>query len=363
MITRRELILSVGAITGASVTGYAQFTNHKSYPARFWHKSGNTAFCDLCPHRCVLPEGRTGLCRGRKNTNGSLVSLGYAYPCAIHTDPIEKKPLYHMLPGTKTYSLGIAGCNLRCKNCQNYTISQSSPLQTENSYLPPEKAVEEAIRKGCSSIAYTYSEPAVWIEYVLDTAILARKAGLKNILVSSGYINQDPFEQLCKVIDGAHIDLKSFDNNVYFRLNAGKLQPVLDALLTARKAGVWIEIVNLVVPQWSDDQKMIREMCRWIKQNLGNSTPLHFSRFFPMYKLANLYPTPVEVLENARKIAIEEGLLFVYIGNVSQISPDTVCSSCGELLISRKGYYTTIHALTGGVCAKCKTPVPGVWSH
>jgi pyruvate formate lyase activating enzyme len=360
MITRRELVMSLTACAGAAVCGHAQVSG-KKYQARFWHKSGDAVYCDLCPHECVLPEGKTGICRNRKNVKGTLVSLGYAYPCAIHADPIEKKPLYHMLPGSKTFSLGIAGCNLRCKNCQNYTISQNSPLQTNNTYLPPAKAVEEAIKMGCSSIAYTYSEPVVWIEYVLDTALLARKAGLKNVLVSAGYINQEPLMELCKVIDGANIDLKSFDDNVYHNLNAGKLKFVLETLVTAKKAGVWVEIVNLIVPQWTDNQKMIREMCRWIKHNLGSTTPLHFSRFFPMHKLANLYPTPADTLENARKIALEEGLRFVYIGNVSGINSDTHCLSCGELLISRKGYYTELNALTGGVCAKCKQTVPGLW--
>lgn len=360
MITRRELIMSLTALAGAAVSGNAEVSD-KNYRARFWHKSGDAVYCDLCPHGCVLPEGKTGICRSRKNVKGILVSLGYAYPCAIHIDPVEKKPMYHMLPGTKTFSLGVAGCNLRCKNCQNYTISQSSPLQTKNSYLPPAKAVEEAIKRGCSSIAYTYSEPVVWIEYVLDTALLAHKAGLKNILISSGYINQEPLAELCKVIDGVNIDLKSFDNSVYKNLNAGKLEPVLQMLMAAGKAGVWIEVTNLIVPQWTDDQKMIREMCRWIKKNLGSSTPLHFSRFFPLYRLANLYPTPAETLENARKIALEEGLHFVYIGNVPNINSDTFCSSCGELLISRKGYYIELNALTGGMCAKCKKSVPGLW--
>jgi pyruvate formate lyase activating enzyme len=360
MVTRRELIMSLTAFAGAAVSGHAQ-NSGKNYQARFWHKSGNAIYCDLCPHECVLTEERTGICRNRKNVKGTLVSLGYAYPCAIHADPIEKKPLYHMLPGTKTFSLGIAGCNLRCKNCQNYTISQSSPLQTSNTFLPPARAVEEAIKRGCSSIAYTYSEPVVWVEYVLDTALLARKAGLKNILISSGYINQEPLTELCKVIDGANIDLKSFNDNIYHNLNAGKLEPVLQSLITARKAGVWIEVVNLIIPQWNDDQKMIREMCRWIKHNLGSFTPLHFSRFFPLYKLANLYPTPTQTLEDARKTAVEEGLHFVYIGNVPQINSDTYCLSCGELLISRKGYNIELKALSGGVCAKCKKTVPGLW--
>lgn len=355
--------MSLTALAGTVITGNAQFNNNLNVNTRFWHKSGDVIFCDLCPHGCVLPKGKIGICRSRKNADGALLSLGYANPCAIHTDPIEKKPLYHILPGTKTYSLGIAGCNLRCKNCQNHPISQSSPLQTQNIYLPPEKAVEQAIKNGCSSIAYTYSEPVVWIEYVLDTASLARKAGLKNILVSSGYINNGPFEELCTVIDGAHIDLKSFDNDVYNKLNAGKLEPVLQTLVTARKADVWLEVVNLVIPQWSDDFEMIRKMCRWIKQNLGSSTPLHFSRFFPLYKLANLYPTPVKTLLTARKIAIEEGLLFVYIGNVPEINTNTFCTKCGELLVSRIGYNTTVHALTGGMCAKCKTSVPGVWNN
>lgn len=361
MTNRRELILSLTALAGTAVTGIAQDPSVNYYKARYWRKMGHSIACELCPHGCVLTEGKVGICRNRQNINGTLYSTGYSYPCAVHTDPIEKKPLYHMLPGIKTYSLAIAGCNLRCKNCQNYSISQNSPSQTQNTYLPPDKAVEDAVSRGCSAIAYTYSEPVVWIEYVMDTARLARKAGLKNILVSSGYVKSAPFEELCSFIDGAHIDLKSFDDNVYRNLNAGQLNPVLQTLKIAKKAKVWIEIVNLVIPQWSDDLNMIRSMCRWIKQNLGSETPLHFSRFFPLYKLANLYPTPIETLNEARNIAIEEELHFVYIGNVPEFDSNTYCPSCGELLIFRKGYRVIIKALNGGKCAKCKTSVPGVW--
>lgn len=291
-----------------------------------------------------------------------MLALGYGTPCAVHIDPVEKKPLYHMYPGEKTLSIGIAGCNLRCKNCQNYSISQSSPLKTNNVEMTPEDAVDEAVKRGCRIIAFTYSEPSVWIEYVIDTSLLARKKGLKTVLVSSGYINHAPFEDLASVIDGANIDLKSFDDTVYRNLNAGSLEPVLQTLKTARRKGVWLEIVNLIVPRWNDNMSMIREMCKWIYANLGDNTPLHFSRFFPMYKLADLYPTPVESLLNARKIAIDEKLKFVYIGNVPDIDSNTYCPSCRKLLVERKGYIATTHDLKGGCCAGCGTEVSGMWN-
>lgn len=354
--------MGMTAIAGSSICGAALTNNDKYHNACFWHKEGDSIICDLCPHGCILSESKTGICRSRQNINGKLVSLGYGKPCAVHSDPIEKKPLYHMLPGTRTYSIGVAGCNLCCKNCQNHSISQVSPLQTQNYHFSPQQIVDDAKRNGCLSISYTYSEPVVWIEYVMDTAKLARKAGLKNVLVSSGYINTEPLKELCTIIDGAHIDLKSFDNTVYRNLNAGKLEPVLQSLKLAKEKGVWVEVVNLVIPQWSDDLGMIRSMCKWISKNLGNDTPLHFSRFFPLYKLENLFPTPLVTLESAKKIALEEKLNFVYIGNVAEFDSNTYCPSCGELLIYRKGYRIKPEALNGGVCEKCKYVVPGIWN-
>lgn len=362
MKTRRELIKDLLLLAGTVAAGPSLASAPRYHAARYWSKMGNSILCELCPNGCVLPEGKTGDCRNRKNSEGKLVTLGYSRPCAVNVDPVEKKPLYHFLPGARTFSLAIAGCNLRCKNCQNYALSQKSPLETENYNLPPEKVIQEARRLDCKIIAYTYSEPTVWIEYVLDTAALARKAGLKNVLVTSGYINQGPFSELAELIDAAHIDLKSFDNRIYQDLNAGKLQPVLDTLKLARKKGVWVEIINLVVPQWTDKPEMIRSMCRWIAKELGTEVPLHFSRFFPLYKLAHLYPTPSEVLLSARKIALEEKLKFVYIGNVMEMDSNTYCLSCGELLISRSGYVIKNRNLKSGSCGKCGTAIPGVWA-
>lgn len=357
------MIKSIGIVAGASTSlaALSQTTQEKWHSGKYWNEVHGQVHCLLCPHGCSLDNGKTGICRIRKNSDGKLVTSGYANPCAVNIDPIEKKPLYHVLPGSATYSIGIAGCNLRCKNCQNYSMSQRSPLETENSYLPPEDAVKNALESKCTSISFTYSEPVVWIEYVQDTAVLARKAGLKTVLVTSGYINPQPFKELCTVIDCAHIDLKSFDEAVYRKLNAGSLVPVLKSLTIAREMNVWIEIVNLIVPSWSDNMEMIRKMCKWIYTELGKETPLHFSRFFPMYKLAHLYPTPSEVLQQACRIAKEEQLQFVYPGNVPELQSNTICPSCGTILIERRGYRVKNHLTGTGNCFSCQKPIKGIW--
>jgi pyruvate formate lyase activating enzyme len=363
MVSRRTLIKCFGILVGASNTILAVSQPDKKtlHSTKYWRVENGRVRCLLCPHGCILDTGKTGLCRTRKNVDGKLVTSGYANPCAVHVDPIEKKPLYHVLPGSTTYSIGIAGCNLRCKNCQNYSMSQSSPLDTDNIYLPPEDAVANALENKCSSIAFTYAEPVVWIEYVQDTAGLARKAGLKTVLVTSGYCNPQPFKELCAAIDCAHIDLKSFDEMVYRNLNAGSISPVLKSLTIARDMNVWTEIVNLIVPSWSDNMEMIRKMCKWIKAELGEETPLHFSRFFPMYKLAHLYPTPSDVIQKACGIAKEEGLQFVYAGNVPELQAHTICPSCGEILIERQGYKVKNHLAGSGCCNACKKKIKGIW--
>ena len=361
MISRRECIKSLAA---AGACGKALFADESkgTHKAKYWHDLGSGAVqCDLCPHGCVLNNGKTGVCRGRQNKNGSLVSLGYGYPCAMHTDPIEKKPLYHFLPGSQAYSIAVAGCNLRCRNCQNYTISQVSPLETDVPYISPQQIVDEAKKSGAQVIAYTYSEPGVWIEYMYDTARLGRQAGLKNVMVTSGYINGEPVADLAPYIDGMHIDLKSYDEAVYRNLNAGKLRPVLDTICNAKKSGVWVEIINLIVPQWTDNLDMIRKMCTWIRENAGAETPLHFSRFFPLYQLAQLYPTPTETLVAARKIASEEKLKYVYVGNVPGIDANTYCPACKNMLVERDGYRVTVKGMKGAKCVKCGLKIPGVW--
>ncbi|MEZ5072001.1 MAG: AmmeMemoRadiSam system radical SAM enzyme [Bacteroidales bacterium] len=318
--------------------------------------------CQICPNECTLKEGEWSDCHNRKVIDNVLYTLAYGNPCAVHVDPVEKKPMHHFLPGSRAFSIATAGCNLACLNCQNWTISQSSPEETKNYDLMPDAVVAQAKKYECTSIAYTYSEPITYYEYTYDTAVLAREAGLKNILVSAGYIHRDPLVKLCQVIDGANIDLKSMDDAIYLKLNAGKLQPVLDTLKTMLELGVWLEITNLVVPSWTDDLEMIGRMCRWLAGNGFRDTPLHFSRFHPQYKLQNLQPTPVGTLEKAREIARAEGLRYVYVGNVPGSGfSHTLCPDCGKPVISREGYTVDTGGLNLGSCRHCGQAIPGFW--
>ncbi|MBD3391607.1 MAG: AmmeMemoRadiSam system radical SAM enzyme [Chitinivibrionales bacterium] len=363
MTTRRDILRSgvsaLGMLAGASCAAGAPRTMRE---ARHWAGLGENAKCGLCPHECMLAPNATGICRVRQNRDGTLVTHGYANPCAVHVDPIEKKPLYHVTPGARAYSIAVAGCNMRCKNCQNHTISQVSPRDTSNTFLPPDRVVETALKHKCGSIAYTYSEPTVWYEYMYDTAVLARKAGLKNLMITCGYINPGPLTELAEYMDAANIDLKSFDNAIYGKLNAGRLQPVLDTITLSKKLGMWVEVTNLIVPEWTDDLAMIRKMCGWLKDSLGPDVPLHFSRFHPMHKLAHLYPTPSKTLEEARGIADEEGLHHVYVGNVAGTDSNTYCPHCGKPVVSRRGYLVTGYDIVNGSCRFCKTRIAGVWA-
>jgi pyruvate formate lyase activating enzyme len=331
--------------------------------AMFYTETPKGIRCLICPNECDIKEGESGDCRNRVNIKGKLYSIAYGNPCAIHVDPIEKKPLNHFLPGTNAFSIATAGCNLACLNCQNWTISQKSPDETKNQDLPPDMVVESCKANACQSIAYTYSEPITFYEYTYDTSILARKAGLKNVIVSAGYINTEPLLKLCKVIDAANIDLKSFSNDIYMKLNGGTLQPVLDTLLTIKKEGVWLEITNLVVPSWTDDLDMIKRMCGWLAENGFTETPLHFSRFMPMYKLAHLPPTPVNILQKAREVALNEGLKYVYIGNVPGLGHETTyCPGCKKAVVERRGFSVLQNNITDGKCKFCRYPIAGVWN-
>ena len=235
--------------------------------AMFQEETARGIMCRICPNECVLKEGELSKCNNRKVHDSKLYTLAFGNPCSANVDPIEKKPLYHFLPGSRAYSIATAGCNLVCLNCQNWTISQTSPDKTRNYDLMPERVVSECIKNNCESIAYTYSEPVTFYEYVFETATFARKAGIKNIVKSNGYINAEPLKKLCTVIDGANIDLKAFTESTYLKLTGGKLQPVLDSLKIYRDMGIWLEITNLVVPSWSDNLNDIRSMCRWLSDN------------------------------------------------------------------------------------------------
>ena len=272
--------------------------------------------CQLCPHRCKIANGKAGICRTRSNVDGVLVSEVYGKPCSLAIDPIEKKPLYHFHPGTKCLSIACTGCNFRCLNCQNHEISQASPTDVGHYDLSPRQVVALCIEHHCPGIAYTYTEPLTYMEYIVETARLAREAGLWNILVTAGYVCQEPLKDLLPYLDAANIDLKSFSDDIYQRISGGHLQPVLDTILAMRDAGVWIELTNLVIPGVNDDMELIRQMCRWIADNGLADNPLHFSRFFPRYKLQHIPPTPVSTLQEAKGIAEREGINYVYLGNV-----------------------------------------------
>ena len=333
-----------------------------SKEARYYVPTPRGMRCQLCPNECDIREGETGDCRTRVTEDGKMYSIVYGNPCSIHIDPIEKKPLFHFLPQSRAFSVATAGCNLACLNCQNWQISQKSPKETRNYDLMPDKLVQKAARNNCDSIAYTYSEPIVFYEYMYDSARLAREQGLRNVMISAGYIKERPLRALCKYIDAANIDLKSFSNDIYMRLNAGDLDTVLNTLRIMKEEGVWLEITNLVVPEWTDDIGMIRKMSQWLYKEGFKDVPLHFSRFTPMYKLNHLPPTPVSKLKKAHQTALDEGLNYVYIGNVpGSEAENTYCPSCGEKIISRRGFYILDNQIKNGKCGYCGTRIPGVW--
>ncbi len=337
----------------------------KSREASFYKKLDKKAVsCLLCPHRCQIPEGERGFCQVRLNKAGKLFTITYGYPCAVHIDPVEKKPLFHVLPGSAVFSIATAGCNLRCKFCQNWTISQTTPEHTYNYNLPPEEVVAAAKREGCPSIAYTYTEPTSFYEYMVDTAKAARKQGVLNLFHSCGYINPEPLRKLSQYLDAGNVDLKGFSRDFYQKVCSAELQPVLETLKILKEEGVWIEITNLVIPTLNDEPGLIKEMCLWIRDNLGEDVPLHFSRFHPDYKMRNLPPTPLETLERAHQIAKEAGLKYVYIGNVpGHPAENTYCPKCGKILIERRGYTVLQNNIKEGSCKFCREPIAGIWSH
>ena len=287
------------------------------YECRYYNKlEEDRVECLLCPHHCHIANGKTGLCRSRRNHGGMLVSEVYGRPCSLAVDPIEKKPLYHFHSGTTCLSIACTGCNFRCLNCQNHDISQVEPSDVGHYDLNPEQVVDLCLQHHCPGIAYTYTEPLTYLEYVADCARLAREAGLWNILVTAGYVCQQPLSELLPYLDAANVDLKSFSDDIYQRISRGHLQPVLDTILAMHDAGVWIELTNLVIPTVNDDMQMIRSMCHWLVDNGLADQPLHFSRFFPRYRMLDLSPTPLQTLRTARQIALDAGIKYVYLGNV-----------------------------------------------
>ena len=320
--------------------------------------------CELCPKLCVIQSGQSGECRVRINIDGVLRTVVYGYPCTTNIDPVEKKPLFHFLPGSRILSIATVGCNLHCKNCQNWEISQANPEDETipASFCPPERLVALSKEYRCPSLAYTYTDPIVYYEYTYDTAKLARETGIRNVLVTAGYINEPPWKKLLEYTDATNIDLKGITEDFYREVCSATLKPVQTALILTRAAGVHLEVTNLIIPTLNDKPEEIRELSRWVRANLGADTPLHFSGFYPRYQMRNLPPTPLKTLEMARQIALSEGLNYVYIGNVaSKEGQNTYCPGCKKLLIERSGYTILQNRLKGGLCPDCGREIYGVW--
>lgn len=319
--------------------------------------------CTLCFRRCVIKDGERGFCRNRENHNGTLYCLVYGLPSAVHVDPVEKLPLKHFRPGSMRLNIGTASCNLRCKNCHNWHLSQSSIEEVDDyQELPPEDVIQRALQRRVPSISFTYNEPTVFYEYMYDIARLARAEGLEVLLNTNGTMQPEPLSELLNYISAVNIDLKGFSEDFYRKVAQGSLEPVLGSIRRVKEKGVWLELVNLVIPTINDDPEMIREMCRWIRGELGPEVPLHFSRFVPAYRLTDLLPTPVETLEKAHAIAREEGLMFVTVGNVpGHKYNSTFCPECGKTLVDRTHFSVHEVNIVEGRCRFCRTYVPGVW--
>lgn len=334
----------------------------QAHEARYYKSlSENQVQCFLCPNRCIIGQDRWGFCKARKNINGKLYSMVYGQIATRHLDPIEKKPFFHVLPGSKAYSIATTGCNMRCLFCQNWEISQSFPNEIPSVAATPEQVVADAKASGAQSIAFTYNEPIIVYEYVLEIAKLAKAQGLKTLMISNGYIEKEPLAELLKYIDAYKVDLKAFRDDFYRKLTGGHLEAVLQSMRTIQQSGVWLEIVTLLVPGENDSEEEIRDLAKWIKTNLGDEVPLHFSRFFPQYKLQNLPPTPGETMRRAREIAIEEGLKFVYTGNIAEPEAETTyCPKSKTPAIIRQGHLMIENHLKNGACSDGEK-IPGIW--
>ncbi|HXZ42322.1 MAG TPA: AmmeMemoRadiSam system radical SAM enzyme [Terriglobales bacterium] len=331
--------------------------------AKFYQKLQNKKIkCKLCPRECTVGDKERGYCGVRENHGGTYYTLVHSRVCAAHIDPIEKKPLFHYLPGTLAFSLATAGCNVNCKFCQNWDISQVRPEQVPAEYAPPKLVADLAKQHGCPTIAYTYSEPVVFSEYLMDAADAGHEAGIRSVVVSNGYMQEEALKTAYGKMDAVKIDLKAFSESYYKDVVVGELKPVLDALVTLQKMGKWTEIVYLVVPTLNDSDSEFRDLARWIKTNLGVDVPVHFTQFHPEYLLKNLPITPVPTLERAKAIADAEGLHYVYIGNVpGHPAENTYCPKCRRVLVERVGLMAKQMLIRKGACPFCGQQIPGVW--
>lgn len=319
--------------------------------------------CNLCAHRCKINEGKKGICLVRENRDGTLYTLVYGRTISQHVDPIEKKPLFNFYPGTTAYSIATVGCNFKCQFCQNWEISQM--VRDEHLIMgneaSPESIVENAKKYGSKSIAYTYTEPTIFFEYAYDTAKLAHEVDIKNVFVTNGYMTEEAIKKIEPYLDAANVDLKSFSDDFYRKLCGAKLQPVLDALKLMKKLGIWVEVTTLIIPTLNDSSEELREIAKFIVNELGEGTPWHISRFYPAYNLRDKPPTPIETIHKAREIGLNEGLKYVYEGNVpGSTGENTYCPNCKNLIIERLGYQIINKATKDGKCPYCESRIYGV---
>ncbi len=384
MKTRRELLVSALGAACAAAEGLARagipwpqdpapsagLSTHPgesggaAHPARWWTSlTQSRVACGLCFRGCRISEGARGHCGVRENRGGSLKTLVHSRPSALALDPIEKKPFFHVLPGASALSLGTAGCNFHCRWCQNWEISQARPEELPASTLTPDEVATLAVRKGAPVVACTYNEPTVFAEYALDVAVASRKKGVRTVVVSNGAIREEPLRDLCAVLAAYKVDLKCFSERTYREQCSGDLRAVRDTLRRLAKMKVWTEIVVLLIPGLNDSEAELRGLVRFVRDEVGPETPVHFTRFHPTYRLTNLPPTPVATLERARDVALAEGLAFAYVGNVpGHPGESTYCPGCKARLIRRVGMATVENRLAKGACPDCGRAIPGVWS-
>jgi len=375
-VDRREALALAAAAAAAAVLPGARgaaaqrvgaAADPEDLPAReaSWYRKldEGRVECQLCPRACQVADVERGGCGARENRRGTYYTLVHSLPCTTHVDPIEKKPFFHLCPGERALSFATAGCNVECKFCQNWEISQYRPEQVRSVWLPPGDLAAAARRAGVRFLSATYSEPVVFWEYVRDAAVEGRRLGLRSTVVSNGYIQERPLEDVLPHLAAVKVDLKSFRESFYRDVVRGELKPVLRAIETIRAAGVWLEIVVLLIPTLNDSEEEARDLARWVKATLGPDVPVHFTRFHPTYRLANLPPTPVATLERAWQTARAEGLHFAYLGNVpGHPGESTRCPGCGATLIERIGFEVVRNALRKGACPACARAIPGVWT-
>lgn len=332
--------------------------------ALFYEKAADRQVCcKLCRFQCTIKDGRRGHCNVRENRGGTLYSLVYGKVIAEHVDPIEKKPLFHLLPGSRTFSVATEGCNFRCRHCQNYSIAQvGSDTPVHGTQRTPAGIVQSALDSGCRSIAYTYTEPTIFYEFAFDTARLASEAGLHNIFVTNGYINQEPLAKIAPYLAAANIDLKGFSETFYRDIVGAKLSEVLASIVAYKQLGIWLEITTLIIPELNDNDAELRGIADFIASNLGTDTPWHVSQFYPTYRLTDRQRTPAATLRRARDIGTAAGLHFVYEGNIpGEGGENTACPDCGEIIVQRNGFRVMSNGLQDGCCPSCGGKIAGIW--